>query len=99
MSYRTLMSDLAAFYLGRELPELAFSYQEYRKAIVRTRSGRSRLTMPTGIGGRSASRNSRTRPMPPAIGKAETRIAARGVGSGSTQRPATPCSPTPGLGA
>ncbi|WP_445159576.1 non-ribosomal peptide synthetase [Mycobacterium sp. Dal123C01] len=35
MSYRTLMSDLAAFYLGRELPELAYSYREYRQAMVR----------------------------------------------------------------
>ncbi|MDT5116098.1 MAG: mycobactin phenyloxazoline synthetase [Mycobacterium sp.] len=35
MSYRTLMSDLAAFYLGRELHELAYSYREYRQAMVR----------------------------------------------------------------
>src|SRR6202021_1644509 len=35
MSYRTLMSDLAALYLGRELPELGYSYREYRRAIVR----------------------------------------------------------------
>ncbi|SPM41825.1 Non-ribosomal peptide synthetase component F, partial [Mycobacterium numidiamassiliense] len=35
MSYRTLMSDLAAEYLGRDLPELAYSYREYREAIAR----------------------------------------------------------------
>jgi mycobactin phenyloxazoline synthetase len=35
MSYRTLMSDLAALYLGRELPELGYSYREYRQAIAR----------------------------------------------------------------
>ena len=33
MSYRTLMSDLAALYLGRELPELVYTYREYRRAI------------------------------------------------------------------
>ena len=35
MSYRTLMSDLAALYLGRDLPELGYSYREYRLAIAR----------------------------------------------------------------
>jgi len=35
MSYRTLMSDLAALYLGRDLPELGYSYREYRQAIAR----------------------------------------------------------------
>ncbi|MEB3983440.1 amino acid adenylation domain-containing protein [Mycobacterium sp. 663a-19] len=35
MSYRTLMSDLAALYLGRDLPELAYTYREYRQAIAR----------------------------------------------------------------
>ncbi|MCV7380695.1 non-ribosomal peptide synthetase [Mycobacterium alsense] len=34
MSYRTLMADLAALYLGRELPELRYTYREYRQAIV-----------------------------------------------------------------
>ena len=34
MSYRTLMSDLAALYLGRDLPELGYTYQEYRQAIA-----------------------------------------------------------------
>ncbi len=33
MSYRTLMSDLATLYLGRDLPELRYSYREYRQAI------------------------------------------------------------------
>ncbi|ORA83310.1 non-ribosomal peptide synthetase [Mycobacterium malmoense] len=33
MSYRTLMSDLAALYLGRDLPELGYSYREYRQAV------------------------------------------------------------------
>jgi mycobactin phenyloxazoline synthetase len=35
MSYRTLMADLAALYLGRDLPELRYSYREYREAIAR----------------------------------------------------------------
>jgi mycobactin phenyloxazoline synthetase len=35
MSYRTLMTDLATFYQGQHLPELGFSYQEYRDEIVR----------------------------------------------------------------
>ncbi len=35
MSYRTLMTDLAKLYQGRQLPELDFSYQEYRNEIVR----------------------------------------------------------------
>ncbi|OBI45071.1 non-ribosomal peptide synthetase [Mycobacterium sp. E796] len=35
MSYRTLMADLAALYLGRELPELGYSYREYRRAVAR----------------------------------------------------------------
>ena len=33
MSYRTLMSDLAALYLGRDLPALGYTYREYRQAI------------------------------------------------------------------
>lgn len=35
MSYRTLMSDLASLYSGRDLPELGFTYREYRQAMVR----------------------------------------------------------------
>ncbi|OBF62730.1 non-ribosomal peptide synthetase [Mycobacterium sp. 852002-50816_SCH5313054-b] len=35
MSYRTLMADLAALYSGRDLPELRYSYREYRQAIAR----------------------------------------------------------------
>jgi mycobactin phenyloxazoline synthetase len=34
MSYRTLMADLATFYQGRQLPELGYSYPEYRRAIA-----------------------------------------------------------------
>lgn len=33
MSYRTLMADLAALYLGRDLPELGYTYRQYRHAI------------------------------------------------------------------
>lgn len=33
MSYRTLMSDLAALYLDRDLPELGYTYRQYRLAI------------------------------------------------------------------
>ncbi|OBA64257.1 non-ribosomal peptide synthetase [Mycobacterium sp. 1100029.7] len=35
MSYRTLMSDLVALYRGRELPQLGYTYREYRQAVVR----------------------------------------------------------------
>jgi mycobactin phenyloxazoline synthetase len=34
MSYRTLMADLAVFYRGRQLPELDYTYPEYRRAIA-----------------------------------------------------------------
>jgi mycobactin phenyloxazoline synthetase len=34
MSYRTLMADLATFYQGWQLPELRYSYPEYRQAIA-----------------------------------------------------------------
>ncbi len=33
MSYRTLMADLAALYRGSELPELGYTYREYRHAL------------------------------------------------------------------
>ncbi|OBH33592.1 non-ribosomal peptide synthetase [Mycobacterium sp. E342] len=33
MSYRTLMADLAALYLGHELPALGYTYRQYRHAI------------------------------------------------------------------
>ena len=33
MSYRTLMSDLAALYADLELPELGYTYRQYRQAI------------------------------------------------------------------
>ena len=33
MSYRTLMADLAALYLGGDLPELSYTYRAYRQAI------------------------------------------------------------------
>jgi mycobactin phenyloxazoline synthetase len=39
MSYRTLMTDLAMLYQGRQLPELGFSYQQYRNEIVRREAG------------------------------------------------------------
>ena len=35
MSYRTLMADLAALYTGRDLPELGYTYREYREATAR----------------------------------------------------------------
>jgi len=34
MSYRTLMADLAALYLGHDLPELGYTYREYRQAVA-----------------------------------------------------------------
>lgn len=33
MSYRTLMTDLAALYSGQELPALRYTYRQYRRAI------------------------------------------------------------------
>lgn len=33
MSYRTLMADLAACYGGRDLPQLSYTYRQYRQAI------------------------------------------------------------------
>jgi mycobactin phenyloxazoline synthetase len=39
MSYRTLMADLVALYQGRQLPELGYTYREYRQEIVRRESG------------------------------------------------------------
>ncbi|HTY29747.1 MAG TPA: condensation domain-containing protein, partial [Mycobacterium sp.] len=33
MSYRTLMADLAALYRGRDLPELGYTYRDYRRAV------------------------------------------------------------------
>lgn len=38
MSYRRLMADLAALYAGRQLPELGYTYRDYRQAIVRRES-------------------------------------------------------------
>jgi mycobactin phenyloxazoline synthetase len=38
MSYRTLMADLAVLYQGRPLPELRYTYREYRREIVRRES-------------------------------------------------------------
>jgi len=39
MSYRTLMADLAELYRGRQLPQLGFTYQQYRRQIVRREAG------------------------------------------------------------
>ena len=39
MSYRTLMADLASLYQGQQLPELGYSYREYRQEIVRQEAG------------------------------------------------------------
>ena len=39
MSYRTLMTDLAKLYRGDQLPELRFSYREYRHEIARREAG------------------------------------------------------------
>ncbi|OBF08097.1 non-ribosomal peptide synthetase [Mycobacterium sp. ACS4054] len=33
MSYRTLMADLAALYLGHQLPALSYTYPQYRRAV------------------------------------------------------------------
>ncbi len=59
MSYRTLMTDLATFYRGRQLPELGFTYQDYRNESCAGKLRPGRLTMPTGSGGRTGFPNSR----------------------------------------
>ncbi|HEY0227685.1 MAG TPA: amino acid adenylation domain-containing protein [Mycobacterium sp.] len=77
MSYRTLMSDLAALYLGRDLPELTYSYREYREAIARDEA----QPQPA----RDADREWWARhlpqlpdpPMPPAIGGRDSRQSTR----------------------
>ena len=61
MSYRTLMADLATFYRGRQLPELDYSYPEYRRAIAGGNRGKSPCARPAAIGGRTESRSCRIR--------------------------------------
>jgi mycobactin phenyloxazoline synthetase len=39
MSYRTLMADLALLYQGQQLPDLGYSYREYRQEIARREAG------------------------------------------------------------
>ncbi len=39
VSYRNFMADLAAFYRGAELPELDYTYREYRAAFTAVRPG------------------------------------------------------------
>jgi mycobactin phenyloxazoline synthetase len=39
MSYRTLMADLAALYQDRQLPELRYTFREYRQEMARRESG------------------------------------------------------------
>ncbi len=39
MSYRTLMADLAALYRGRDLPELGYTYRDYRRAVEAGEAG------------------------------------------------------------
>ncbi len=39
MSYRTLMADLAKLYRGEQLPDLGFTYRQYRQEIVRRQAG------------------------------------------------------------
>ena len=39
MSYRTLMADLAKLYRGQQLPELRYSYPQYRQEIARREAG------------------------------------------------------------
>jgi len=39
MSYRTLMADLTKLYRGEQLPELCYSYREYRHEIARREAG------------------------------------------------------------
>lgn len=41
VSYRTFMADLAVFYRGGDLPELGYTYREYRAALSATDPGPS----------------------------------------------------------
>ncbi len=61
MSYRTLMADLAALYLDRDLPELLTPTGNTAKPSTQKRRSRSRPATLTGSGGRSASRSCQTR--------------------------------------
>jgi len=41
VSYRKFMADLAVFYRGGQLPELSYTYREYRAALAASESGPS----------------------------------------------------------
>ena len=95
MSYRTLMTDLAALYHGRPLPELGYSYQEYRNEIVRREAGRGRLTTPIGTGGRNTFPNCPTRPRCRRQAERLCHGTAVDAGSGWIRGPAMRCSHMP----
>ncbi|EUA33330.1 condensation domain protein [Mycobacterium xenopi 4042] len=72
MSYRTLMADLAALYRGRRLPELHYTYREYRHAVARQEGARNRPRRrpqvvgpahPGAAGPAAAARGAGTRPV------------------------------------
>jgi mycobactin phenyloxazoline synthetase len=57
MSYRTLMADLATLYRGSALPELGYTYREYRQAIAQQEAAQeaAREALPQPV--RDADRN------------------------------------------
>ena len=95
MSYRTLMADLAALYLGRDLPALGYTYRQYRHAV----EAEEARPQPARIADREwwAQRIPQL-PDPPTLAhhrRPPTRIRAPGAGTGWTRQPATPCSRAP----
>ena len=57
VSYRKFMADLAVFYRGGELPELGYTYRQYRAALTAADSGT--LRRGPAVVGRAASRAAR----------------------------------------
>ena len=93
MSYRTLMADLAALYARRRTARAGLHLPaSTARRSRRPRRSRSRPAMPTGTGGRSASRSCRTRRRCRRSGGRRSRTRAPGAGTGWTRRPATRCS-------
>ena len=97
MSYRTLMADLAKLYHGEQLPELRYTYREYRQEIARREAG----PQPAVDADRDWwSQRIPELPDPPRLPYYDTekssRVIAFDVGTGLTRTPATRCSPTPG---
>ncbi len=93
VSYRNFMADLAAFYRGAELPELGYTYREYRAQLTAVDTaalpGGPRSGGPIGC---SIFRN-RLRCRWFRAMSSRTRCAASGCGTSSMSLPGMRCSP------